>query len=144
MWLTWKSELGTPEALIRGLWGWGGVVLGASGGHGTLAGGVLLGIPNQHSLSPHSASSGVARAFSILKDLGLSPAASDAELVHCVCAAVSMRAARLCAAALAAILSRLQRSRQQQTLQVTVATGGQVFEQHSRYCGHVVSHEQGA
>ncbi|XP_004587446.2 hexokinase-3 [Ochotona princeps] len=107
--------------------------------HGVLFGGCTSpalqsrdSIPAEH-VAAMAASSGVARAFSILKGLGLSPAASDAELVHCVCAAVSRRAAQLCAAALAAVLSRLQCSRQQQTLKVTVATGGQVFEQHSRF-----------
>lgn len=82
---------------------------------------------------PPSASAGTARVHAILRDLGLNPGASDAELVRHVCAAVCTRAAQLCAAALAAVLTRLQHSREQQTLQIAVATGGRVFEHHPRY-----------
>lgn len=74
-----------------------------------------------------------ARVHTILRDLGLRPGASDVQLVQHVCAAVCMRAAQLCAAALAAVLTRLQHSREQQTLQIAVATGGRVFERHPRY-----------
>lgn len=80
-----------------------------------------------------STATGTARVHTILQDLGLSPRASDAELVQYVCVAVCTRAAQLCAAALAAVLSRLQHSREQQTLQVAVATGGRVFERHPRF-----------
>ncbi|XP_006884497.1 PREDICTED: hexokinase-3 [Elephantulus edwardii] len=73
------------------------------------------------------------RALAILESLGLSPRASDVELVQRVCEAVSTRAARLCAASLAAVLGRLQHSREQHTLQVSVATGGRVFEQRPRF-----------
>ena len=92
---------------------------------------VLLGYlrPKQHSVPP-SPSAGTARVHALLC---LNPRTSDAELVQQVCAAVSTRAAQLCAAALAAILSRLQHIREQQKLQIAVATGGRVFEQHPRY-----------
>ncbi|MBZ3880769.1 Hexokinase-3, partial [Sciurus carolinensis] len=80
-----------------------------------------------------SPSTGAAHVHTILQDLGLSLEASDAELVQRVCAVVCTRAAQLCAAALAAVLTRLQHSREQQTLQVAVATGGQVFERHPRF-----------
>uniref|UniRef100_A0A452S8R8 Hexokinase-3 n=1 Tax=Ursus americanus TaxID=9643 RepID=A0A452S8R8_URSAM len=76
---------------------------------------------------------GAARVHALLQDLGLSVGASDAELVQYVCAAVLTRAARLCAAALAAVLSRLQHSREQQMLQIAVATGGRVFERHPSF-----------
>nr|XP_040129040.1 hexokinase-3 isoform X3 [Ictidomys tridecemlineatus] len=87
----------------------------------------------EHVAEMEDPSTGAARVYTILQDLGLSLEASDAELVQRVCAAVCTRAAQLCAAALAAVLSRLQHSREQQTLQVAVATGGQVFEQHLRF-----------
>ncbi|XP_053422736.1 hexokinase-3 isoform X2 [Nycticebus coucang] len=87
----------------------------------------------KHVAEMEDPSAGVARVHAILQNLGLSPEASDIELVQHVCEAVCTRAAQLCAAALAAVLSRLQRSRQHQTLQVAVATGGQVFEQHPRF-----------
>lgn len=88
--------------------------------------------PHSSTLSP-SPSAGTARVHAILQDLGLNPGASDAELVQHVCAAVCARAARLCAAALAAVLTRLQHSREQQTLRIAVAIGGRVFERHPRY-----------
>ncbi|CAH6798398.1 hexokinase-3 [Phodopus roborovskii] len=87
----------------------------------------------EHVAEIENATSGTARTHTILQDLGLSPRASDAELVKHVCAAVCTRAAQLCAAALAALLSRLQHSREQQTLHVAVATGGRVFERHPRF-----------
>ncbi|XP_034870921.1 hexokinase-3 isoform X1 [Mirounga leonina] len=76
---------------------------------------------------------GAARVHAILRDMGLSMGASDAELVQYVCAAVFTRAARLCAAALAAVLARLQHSREQQVLQIAVATGGRVFERYPSF-----------
>ncbi|KAF6081402.1 hexokinase 3 [Phyllostomus discolor] len=91
-------------------------------------GGVLL----EHVAEMEDPSTGTARVRAILQGLGLSPGAEDAELVQRVCAAVCTRAARLCAAALAAVLTRLQHGREQQTLQIAVATGGQVFERHPR------------
>uniref|UniRef100_A0A8C2QBX6 Hexokinase-3 n=1 Tax=Cricetulus griseus TaxID=10029 RepID=A0A8C2QBX6_CRIGR len=87
----------------------------------------------EHVAEIEDPTTGTAHAHAILQDLGLSPQASDAELVKHVCAAVCTRAAQLCAAALAAVLSRLQHSREQQTLQVAVATGGRVFERHPRF-----------
>ncbi|XP_012516204.1 PREDICTED: hexokinase-3 isoform X2 [Propithecus coquereli] len=93
-------------------------------------GSVLL----EHVAEMEDPSAGVARVHAVLQDLGLSPDTSDAELVQHVCAAVCTRAAQLCAAALASVLCRLQRSREHQALQVAVATGGRVFEQHPRFC----------
>lgn len=85
---------------------------------------------------PRSPATGIAHVHTVLQGLGLSPQASDAELVQRVCMAVCTRAAQLCASALAAVLSRLQHSREQQTLHVAVATGGRVFEWHPRYSGN--------
>ncbi|KAL0608331.1 Hexokinase-3 [Plecturocebus cupreus] len=92
----------------------------------------------EHVAEMEDPSAGAARVHAILQDLGLSPEPSDVELVQRVCAAVCTRAAQLCAAALAAVLFRLQQSREQQTLQVAVATGGRVCERHPRYCGNMV------
>ncbi|XP_036043648.1 hexokinase-3 isoform X3 [Onychomys torridus] len=86
----------------------------------------------EHVAQMDDPATGTACVHEILQGLGLSPQASDAELVQHVCEAVCTRAAQLCAAALAAVLSRLQHSREQQTLHVTVATGGRVFERHPR------------
>ncbi|KAM7242262.1 hypothetical protein CapIbe_006733 [Capra ibex] len=87
----------------------------------------------EHVAEMEDPSAGAARVHAVLQDLGLNPKASDAEWVQCVCMAVCTRAAQLCAAALAAVLSRLQHSREQQALQIAVATGGRVFERHPRF-----------
>ncbi|XP_034366355.1 hexokinase-3 isoform X1 [Arvicanthis niloticus] len=87
----------------------------------------------EHVAGMEDPATGTAHIQTILQDLGLSLQASDAELVQCVCEAVCTRAAQLCAAALAAVLSRLQHSREQQTLRVAVATGGRVFDRHPRF-----------
>ncbi|CAO2596140.1 Hk3, partial [Lemmus lemmus] len=87
----------------------------------------------EHVIKMEDPTTGTAQTHAVLQDLGLSPQASDAEHVQHVCAAVCTRAAQLCAAALAAVLSRLQRSREQQTLHVAVATGGRVLERHPRF-----------
>lgn len=87
----------------------------------------------EHVAEMEHPSAGAARVHTLLQDLGLSLGASDAERVQSVCAAVCTRAAQLCAAALAAVLTRLQHSREQQTLQIAVATGGRVFERHPRF-----------
>uniref|UniRef100_A0A671EQK2 hexokinase n=1 Tax=Rhinolophus ferrumequinum TaxID=59479 RepID=A0A671EQK2_RHIFE len=87
----------------------------------------------EHVAEMEHPSAGAARVHTLLQDLGLSLGASDAEIVQHVCVAVCTRAAQLCAAALAAVLTRLQHSREQQTLQIAVATGGRVFERHPRF-----------
>ncbi|XP_032707777.1 hexokinase-3 isoform X2 [Lontra canadensis] len=90
-------------------------------------------IPLEHVAEMEDPLAGAARVHAILQDLGLSVGASDAELVQYVCATVLTRAARLCAAALAAVLSRLRHSRELQMLQIAVATGGRVFERHPSF-----------
>ncbi|KAM9695730.1 hexokinase-3 [Trichechus inunguis] len=87
----------------------------------------------EHVAEMEDPSAGTARVLAVLQNLGLSPEASDVELVQRVCAAVTTRAARLCAAALAAILGRLQHSREEHALQIAVATGGRVFERHPSF-----------
>ncbi|XP_032740554.1 hexokinase-3 isoform X3 [Rattus rattus] len=86
----------------------------------------------EHVAQMEDPATGIAHVHTVLQGLGLSPQASDAELVQRMCMAVCTRAAQLCASALAAVLSRLRHSREQQTLHVAVATGGRVFEWHPR------------
>ncbi|XP_026638665.1 hexokinase-3 isoform X2 [Microtus ochrogaster] len=86
----------------------------------------------EHVIKMEDPATGKAEILAVLQDLGLSPQVSDVEHVQHVCAAVCTRAAQLCAAALAAVLSHLQRSREQQTLHVAVATGGRMLEKHPR------------
>lgn len=77
----------------------------------------------------HSSSALESHTCAILQRLGLSVGAADTMWVQRLCVVVCARAARLCAAALAAVLSRLQHSREQPGLQLSVAIGGRVFEQ---------------
>lgn len=126
-----------PMGLDKGILRWGeGRWLCPPGSHGASGEGGRehLGCSSLRvAPCPLSPSAGAARVHTLLQDLGLSLGASDAERVQSVCAAVCTRAAQLCAAALAAVLTRLQHSREQQTLQIAVATGGRVFERHPRY-----------
>uniref|UniRef100_A0A6I8PI85 Hexokinase-3 n=1 Tax=Ornithorhynchus anatinus TaxID=9258 RepID=A0A6I8PI85_ORNAN len=69
----------------------------------------------------------------LLKKLGLAASEQDCKLAQQVCKAVSTRAARLCAAALAATLNRLQTNRELPQLHVAVATGGAVYQQHPSF-----------
>ncbi|XP_004697201.1 hexokinase-3 [Echinops telfairi] len=87
----------------------------------------------EHVAELQDPSAGTARVLTVLQSLGLSPGASDVGLVQSVCMAVSTRAARLCATALAAVLGRLQHSREQQALQLSVATGGRVLARLPRF-----------
>ncbi|XP_041516056.1 hexokinase-3 isoform X2 [Microtus oregoni] len=86
----------------------------------------------EHVIKMEDPATGKAEILAVLQDLGLRPQVSDIEHVQHVCAAVCTRAAQLCAAALAAVLSHLQRSREQQTLHAAVATGGRMLEKHPR------------
>ncbi|XP_075398845.1 hexokinase-3 [Tenrec ecaudatus] len=108
--------------------------------HGLLFGGSMppillsrgtLGL--EHVAELQDPSAGTARILAVLQSLGLSPGPSDVGLVQRVCMAVTTRAARLCATALAAVLGRLQNSREQQALRLSVATGGQVLARFPRF-----------
>ncbi|XP_051834965.1 hexokinase-3 [Antechinus flavipes] len=109
-------------------------------GQGALFGGVpspaLLthgSVHVQHVMEIEDPSHGRARAQAVLQGLGLHPSAQDCAQVQRVCGAVSSRAARLCAAALAAVLARVRSNPERSPLGVSVATGGRVYEQHPRF-----------
>ncbi|XP_027722962.1 hexokinase-3 isoform X1 [Vombatus ursinus] len=87
----------------------------------------------EHVMEIEDPSHGRARAQAVLQGLGLNPSAQDYEQVQQVCGAVSARAARLCAAALTAILARVKSNQERSHLGVAVATGGRVYEQHPRF-----------
>uniref|UniRef100_A0A7N4PJM2 Hexokinase-3 n=1 Tax=Sarcophilus harrisii TaxID=9305 RepID=A0A7N4PJM2_SARHA len=90
---------------------------------------------DQESLHPgtQSPSHGRARAQAMLQELGLTPSAQDCAQVQRVCGAVSSRAARLCAAALTAVLARVRSNPERSPLGVSVATGGRLYKQHPRF-----------
>ncbi|KAM5299995.1 hexokinase-3 isoform 2-T2 [Ctenodactylus gundi] len=121
------SYLGELVRLVVAHLAQSGVLFGGCTSPALLSQGSIL---LEHVAEMEDPSAGAAHAYAILQALGLSPEASDIELVQRVCVALCTRAAQLCAAALAAVLSRLQHSREQQTLQVAVATGGRVLEKH--------------
>ncbi|KAM8972018.1 hexokinase-3 [Pelodytes ibericus] len=77
--------------------------------------------------------SGLAAAKDILTGLGLKPSEQDCFKVQCVCSAVSARSAKLCAAGLAAVATRLQRNRQGTQGNVTVGVDGSVYKMHPKF-----------
>ncbi|XP_036402271.1 hexokinase HKDC1 isoform X3 [Megalops cyprinoides] len=76
---------------------------------------------------------GLKNTRDILQDLGLNPSEDDCVAVQHVCTIVSFRSANLCAAALAAILTRLRENRKQKTLRTTVGVDGTVYRTHPQY-----------
>ncbi|CAL1574285.1 unnamed protein product [Knipowitschia caucasica] len=69
----------------------------------------------------------------ILTGLSLRWSAVDLRAVCLVCDAVSSRAARLCAAALAAVANRIRTNRGLQQFQTTVAVDGTVYKKHPNF-----------
>lgn len=65
---------------------------------------------------------------SVLATLGLKANEQDCVQVKCVCSAVSMRSAKLCAAGLAAVAKRIKINRQDQLDRVTVGVDGSVYK----------------
>ncbi|NWX93552.1 HXK3 protein, partial [Nothoprocta pentlandii] len=76
---------------------------------------------------------GLAAARSALQALGLAPSEQDCCHVQQLCRAVVTRAAGLCAAGLAAILSYMCQSRELERLKVNVAVDGTVYRGHARF-----------
>ncbi|XP_024417019.2 hexokinase HKDC1 isoform X2 [Desmodus rotundus] len=76
---------------------------------------------------------GLANTREILKDLGLEPSEADCVAVQHVCTIVSFRSANLCAAALAAILARLQENKKLVRLRTTVGMDGTLYKIHPQY-----------
>lgn len=68
----------------------------------------------------------------ILDALGLRPSEQDCCRVQQICRVVVSRAAALCAAGLAAILSHMCQSRQLEQLVVNVGVDGELYRGHAR------------
>lgn len=75
---------------------------------------------------------GLARAQRVLRQLGLEASDQDCFSMQQVCSAVCIRAAGLCAAGLAAILSHMRRSRELTRLKTSVAVDGAVVRDHAK------------
>ncbi|XP_066534343.1 hexokinase HKDC1 isoform X2 [Hoplias malabaricus] len=76
---------------------------------------------------------GLKNTREILIQLGLSPTEDDCIAVQHVCTIVSFRSANLCAAALAAILTRIRENKKLKTLRTTVGVDGTVYRTHPQY-----------
>ncbi|XP_026795363.3 hexokinase HKDC1 [Pangasianodon hypophthalmus] len=76
---------------------------------------------------------GLKNTKDILTELGLSPTEDDCIAVQHVCTIVSFRSANLCAAALAAILTRIRENKKLKTLRTTVGVDGTVYRTHPQY-----------
>lgn len=81
-------------------------------------------------LSPGRYKEGLANTREILVDLGLEPSEADCIAVQHVCTIVSFRSANLCAAALAAILTRLRENKRLMRLRTTVGMDGTLYKIH--------------
>ncbi|XP_018407907.1 PREDICTED: hexokinase-3 [Nanorana parkeri] len=73
----------------------------------------------------------------VLTALGLKPSEKDCVQVNCVCSAVSMRSARLCAAGLAAVANRIKNNRRHQLGSITVGVDGSVYKTNPRFGEHL-------
>uniref|UniRef100_A0A8C6W3U3 hexokinase n=3 Tax=Nannospalax galili TaxID=1026970 RepID=A0A8C6W3U3_NANGA len=90
-------------------------------------------IETQHVAAMERYKEGLANTREILVDLGLDPSEADCIAVQHVCTIVSFRSANLCAAALAAILTRLQQNKKQARLRTTVGMDGTLYKIHPQY-----------
>ncbi|NXT01216.1 HXK3 protein, partial [Jacana jacana] len=73
----------------------------------------------------------------ILKDLGLQATFEESVLVREVCQTVSLRAAQLCAAGLAAVVEKMRENRGLGQLAVTVGVDGTLYKMHPCFSQHV-------
>nr|XP_032806838.1 hexokinase-2-like [Petromyzon marinus] len=73
---------------------------------------------------------GLEKAEKILKDLGLQVSVQDCEAACLICCLVSTRSAHLCAAGLAAVVTRIRQNQAKDRLQTTVGVAGSVYKLH--------------
>ncbi|KAM5170455.1 hexokinase-3 isoform 2-T2 [Mantella aurantiaca] len=73
----------------------------------------------------------------VLAALGINPSEQDCVQVKCVCSAVSMRSAKLCAAGLAAVSNRIKNNRQHPLGRVTVGIDGSVYRTNPKFGEHL-------
>ncbi|MBZ3885914.1 Hexokinase-1, partial [Sciurus carolinensis] len=90
-------------------------------------------IETQHVAAMEKYKEGLGNTREILVDLGLEPSEADCIAVQHVCTIVSFRSANLCAAALAAILTRLRENKKLARLRTTVGMDGTLYKIHPQY-----------
>ncbi|XP_062352613.1 hexokinase HKDC1-like isoform X1 [Cinclus cinclus] len=76
---------------------------------------------------------GLSNTKEILMELNLFPSEEDCVAVQHVCTIVSFRSANLCAAALAAILTRLRENKKLLRMRTTVGIDGGLYKTHPKY-----------
>ncbi|XP_040200338.1 hexokinase-3 isoform X2 [Rana temporaria] len=74
---------------------------------------------------------------SVLAVFGLKPNEEDCVRVKCVCCAVSLRSARLCAAGLSAVANRIKNNRPHHLGRVTVGVAGSVYKTNPKFGEHL-------
>ncbi|XP_043925231.1 hexokinase-3 [Protopterus annectens] len=80
---------------------------------------------------------GLTKAKEILLSFNLNPSEQDCVIVQKICNNVSTRSANLCAAGLAAVVTRIQRNRHLKHLQTTVGVDGTVYRKHPKFSGRL-------
>ncbi|XP_074739640.1 hexokinase-3 isoform X2 [Strix uralensis] len=90
-------------------------------------------LKTQQVLEINNNEEGMAKARSALEALGLQPSEQDCCRVQQICRAVVSRAAVLCAAGLAAILSHMCQSRELEQMVVNVGVDSKLYRGHSRF-----------
>lgn len=90
-------------------------------------------IETRHVAAMEKYKEGLANTREILTDLGLEASEADCVAVQHVCTIISFRSANLCAAALAAILTRLRENKKLLRLRTTVGVDGTLYKIHPQY-----------
>lgn len=90
-------------------------------------------IETKHVAAMEKYKEGLSNTKEILTELGLNPSEDDCVAVQHVCTIVSFRSANLCAAALAAILTRLRENKKLIRLRTTVGMDGTLYKTHPQY-----------
>ncbi|KAJ7324256.1 hypothetical protein JRQ81_017276 [Phrynocephalus forsythii] len=90
-------------------------------------------IETKHVAAMEKYKEGLSNTKEILMELGLTPSEDDCIAVQHVCTIVSFRSANLCAAALAAILTRLRENKKLIRLRTTVGMDGTLYKTHPQY-----------
>ncbi|CAM5156660.1 hexokinase HKDC1 [Natator depressus] len=90
-------------------------------------------IETKHVAAMEKRKEGLQNTKEILMELGLTPSEEDCIAAQHVCTIVSFRSANLCAAALAAILTRLRENKKLVRLRTTVGMDGTLYKTHPQY-----------
>lgn len=76
---------------------------------------------------------GLVNAEKVLRSMGLDPSAEDCGATRRICQIVSTRAARLCAATLAAVMRQIRDNKAAEKLRITIGVDGSVYKGHPQF-----------